>query len=138
MHRERTYKRPANPRHITGIFLPGRMEVSFMSLEEYDPVRIILTTAGKDKGHEIARYLVEKKLAACVNISDVTSYYRWKGEFCCDQEVILVIKTTLSRVNDAVKELKAIHPYELPEIIVLPVKGGYQPYLAWVREETMS
>ncbi|MDH7509566.1 MAG: divalent-cation tolerance protein CutA [Methanolinea sp.] len=107
-----------------------------MSLDEADPVRVILTTAGRDNGPKIARHLVEKRLAACVNTADVTSYYRWKGEFCCDQEVLLVIKTTLSRVHDTMEEIRAVHPYELPEMIVLPVEGGYLPYLAWVREET--
>jgi periplasmic divalent cation tolerance protein len=107
-----------------------------MSLEETDPARVILTTADRERGPEIAQHLVRKRLAACVNMTDVTSFYRWKGEFCCDQEVLLVIKTTLSRVPDALEEIRAIHPYELPEMIILPVEGGYPPYLAWVREET--
>jgi len=95
-----------------------------------------LTTAGSEKGHEIARRLVEKRLAACVNVSAVTSYYRWKGEFCCDPEALLVIKTTRSRVKDTMDEIRASHTYELPEMIVIPVEGGYPPYLAWVKEET--
>jgi len=109
-----------------------------MSPEEDDPVRVIMTTAGSEKGTEIARRLVEKRLAACVNVSGVTSFYRWKGEFCCDPEVLLVIKTTLSRVKEAMTEIRAVHPYELPEMIVIPVEGGHPPYLAWVREETTA
>ncbi len=107
-----------------------------MSPGTSDPVRVVLTTAGREIGHEIARHLVESRLAACVNITGVSSFYRWKGEFCSDDEVLLVIKTTLSRVEAALAAIREIHPYELPEMIVLPVEGGYPPYLAWVREET--
>lgn len=107
-----------------------------MKEDESEPVRVILTTAAPREAEGIARHLVERRLAACVNLAPVTSYYRWKGEFCCDQEVLLVVKTTLSRVPRVLEEIRAVHPYELPEMLVLPVEGGYPPYLAWVREET--
>ncbi|MCQ8894787.1 MAG: divalent-cation tolerance protein CutA [Methanolinea sp.] len=107
-----------------------------MAPPHHDPVRVVLTTAGREDGPRIARHLVERNLAACVNTMPVESFYRWKGNFCDDQEVLLVIKTTLSRVEELMGEVRAVHPYELPEMIVIPIEGGFPPYLEWVHTET--
>lgn len=104
-----------------------------------DPIsraRIILTTASRDEGPAIARDLVEKRLAACVNITEIRSIYRWEGSLCDDPEVLLIIKTTSDRVNEAIFAIRSSHSYKLPEMIVVPVIDGYPPYLTWLEEET--
>jgi periplasmic divalent cation tolerance protein len=97
---------------------------------------VILSTSGPAQSEEIAGDLLEKRLCACVNILPVRSRYHWKGELCRDEEHLLVIKTTDARSDAVIRRLQEIHSYELPEAIVIPVTGGFEPYLQWVREET--
>ncbi len=96
--------------------------------------KIVLTTTGtKEEAHKIARGLVERQLAACVNIvPQVESVYRWEGEIEQAEEWLLVIKTTAAafvRVREAIKEL---HSYDLPECVCLAVEDGSAEYLAWM------
>lgn len=100
-----------------------------------DPV-VILSTAAPGNAPEIARAVIGQHLAACVNCTDVRSYYRWKGEFCEEPEHLMIIKTVRGNVDPLIAAIRAVHTYELPEIIVLPITGGYEPYLSWVREES--
>ncbi|HNY89211.1 MAG TPA: divalent-cation tolerance protein CutA [Methanoregulaceae archaeon] len=102
-----------------------------------DPV-IILSTAGEREARGIAQALVMQHLAACVNIIPVESVYRWKGKLCEDREHLLIIKTVTSNADSVMHEIRNLHSYELPEMIVLPVSGGYHPYLQWLAEETRS
>ena len=97
---------------------------------------VVLVTAPRGKGVEIARKLVETRLAACVNVGSVKSIYWWQGKVEEDDEDILVVKTRLELVNEIVEYVKSIHPYQVPEIIVLPIIGGYEEYLKWLREST--
>ena len=81
--------------------------------------------------------LVERGLAACVNrFGGLTSVYKWKGELKEGTEVQLVIKTSATAVSELIAELERLHPYELPEIIAVPITTGHQPYLDWIREAT--
>jgi periplasmic divalent cation tolerance protein len=99
-------------------------------------VSIVLTTlgAGADAS-ALARTLVEERLAACVNIlPGVTSVYRWKGQVEQDREQQLLIKTASGRVPALEARLRQLHPYELPEFLVLEVTGGSDAYRAWVRD----
>jgi periplasmic divalent cation tolerance protein len=97
--------------------------------------KLVLSTAGsKEEAQKIARILVERLLAACVNIVAVESIYRWEGEVETAQEWLLVIKTTdeaFDRVRAAIKEL---HSYEVPECISLSVEDGSAEYLQWVSD----
>ena len=102
-----------------------------------DPV-IILSTAGEREARGIAQALVIQHLAACVNIMPVESVYRWEGKLCEDREHLLIIKTVTSNADAVMHEIRNLHSYELPEMIVLPVSGGYHPYLQWLAEETRS
>jgi len=95
---------------------------------------VLFCTTSVDESEKIARILIEEKLAACVNITEVNSYYRWEGEFCEDKEALLIIKTAKSKVNKIIERIKEIHSYELPEIIALPIVAGYDKYLEWVDE----
>lgn len=85
----------------------------------------------------IARQLVEERLAACVQASaGVVSTYRWGGDIRTDTEVVLLIKTTRDRLDALKARLPELHPYEVPELLVLEVTGGLKPYLDWVAAET--
>jgi periplasmic divalent cation tolerance protein len=100
--------------------------------------RIILTTAGsQEEAAKIAHALVERRLAACVNIVPrIESVYRWQGKVETAQEWLLLIKTQaelFERVRDAVKEL---HSYDLPECVMLEVAAGTKEYLDWIAENT--
>ena len=100
-------------------------------------VRIALTTCPDENAAKaLADALVERGLAACVTrLPGARSVYRWEGRLCDDAEVQLFIKTTEARepaLRDAVAEL---HPYDEPELIILPVEGGSQGYLQWIEDE---
>ena len=98
---------------------------------------VAFSTVGKAEDAErIARALVERRLAACVNVvPGVVSVYRWKGEVCRDEELLLVIKTRAERLPALREALVALHPYELPELVALPIESGHPPYLAWLDEQ---
>lgn len=87
----------------------------------------------------IAHYLVEEHLAACVNLgAPGLSMYMWQGQMEGTLEIPLTIKTTRARVPDVIHKIKSLHPYEVPEILVLPVIGGFEPYAVWVHEQTQA
>ncbi len=101
-------------------------------------VILILTTMPDGaETDELARTLVDERLAACVNVhAPMTSTYRWKGGVERDAERQLVIKTTRDRLIAIETRLRALHPYELPEFVVVPVDGGSDAYLRWVVDST--
>jgi periplasmic divalent cation tolerance protein len=82
----------------------------------------------------LARAVVGEQLAACVNrIPGIASTYRWNGEVITDTEELLLIKTTVSRFEALKERVLALHPYEVPELIAVPVQHGHAAYLEWVR-----
>jgi periplasmic divalent cation tolerance protein len=99
-------------------------------------VVLVLTTIGVGVGAAaLARTLVGERLAACVNIgAPMTSVYRWKGAVADDREQPMVIKTTGDRLAALEARLRALHPYELPEFLVVSASGGSTSYLEWVRD----
>jgi periplasmic divalent cation tolerance protein len=101
---------------------------------------VALSTAGTAEDAErIARALVERGLAACVNVvPGVVSVYRWKGEVCRTEELLLIVKTRTERLGALREALVALHPYELPELVALPVESGHAPYLAWLDESVQQ
>ncbi len=102
-----------------------------------DTVILYCTCPDDGVAATIARHIVECGLAGCVNrVPGLTSVYKWEGELKTGTEVLLLIKTAGDRVEALTAELLRIHPYELPEIIVVPVTGGHQPYLDWIRQST--
>jgi periplasmic divalent cation tolerance protein len=102
-----------------------------------DVVLVLTTVPIGDRGDAIARALVDERLAACVNLlGPMTSFYRWHGAVERDVERQLIIKTTRGRVAAIQARLIALHSYELPEFVVLPLSDGGPAYLEWVRNET--
>jgi periplasmic divalent cation tolerance protein len=103
-------------------------------------VILALSTCPDDvAARQIAEALVTEGLATCVNrVAGVQSNYVWNGQLQNDSETLLMIKTTTVRIAELEARLKALHPYELPELLVLPVAGGNEPYLDWVRQGVAS
>ena len=102
--------------------------------------RIVLTTIGlKDAAERLGQQLLERRLAACVNIvGPVRSIYRWKEQVQNEQEYLLLIKTTTEHAAELRSALKELHPYELPECVQLSIEGGSEEYLAWLAAEVSS
>ena len=97
----------------------------------------LCTVPDRESGERIAQALVEEKLAACVNLlPGVSSTYRWQGKVEKAEECLLIIKTGVSRFDVLKQRIKALHPYELPEIIALPIIHGSREYLNWITEST--
>jgi len=99
---------------------------------------VLITVPSQQAGEDIARLLVERKLAACVNIlPTVRSIYSWKGAIQYDEEALLLVKSRAELFADQLlPAVKAAHPYELPEIIALPIVMGLPGYLDWIVAET--
>jgi periplasmic divalent cation tolerance protein len=96
-------------------------------------VVVLCTVAGEDEAARLAAAVVERRLAACVNIvRGVRSIYAWKSKLEDDEEQMLVLKTRRDRVEALRRELVARHPYEVPEFLVIPVESGHGAYLAWL------
>ena len=95
---------------------------------------IILTTVSAvEEGRSIANTLVEKHLAACVNIiPKISSVYRWEGQIQSETEVLLLIKTTKDLEAEVYREVQAVHSYDTPELITLPITNGSETYLDWL------
>ena len=97
---------------------------------------LVLSTVPVADSARISENLVSERLVACVNAAPVRSCYRWKGEICRDREELLVMKTRETLFPRLMERLREIHPYEVPEILAIPVWGGFPGYLGWVLEET--
>lgn len=94
---------------------------------------VLCTCPDRDVAQRIATALVDEELAACVNIVDrVQSVYRWRGGVERDTESLMIVKTTAARYAAVEKRVLALHPYELPEIIAVPIAAGLQGYLDWL------
>lgn len=97
--------------------------------------RIILSTAGdKQEAEDIAWELVERKLAACVNIMPIDSIFRWKGEVEKHHEFLLIIKTARGAFDAVAAVIKEKNSYEVPECVELPIEAGSETYLAWIAD----
>jgi periplasmic divalent cation tolerance protein len=99
---------------------------------------VFITAPSEQVGKDIAHALLEKKLAACVNIvAPINSLYIWQGETNDDEEVLLIVKTRAGLFEQKlIPAVKEVHPYDVPEIIALPVLLGDQDYLDWIEAET--
>jgi periplasmic divalent cation tolerance protein len=102
-----------------------------------DTLMIFCTCPDLESADRIAGHLVDRELAACVNITGpVTSVYKWQGKRENAEERLLLIKTTRQRYAEAEKAILSLHPYELPEIIAVPIDQGLPGYLLWIDQCT--
>jgi len=101
------------------------------------PMLVITNLGDISSARILARTLVERRLAACVNmLPGVQSVYRWRDAIEEEAEVMLLIKTTARCYAELEQTIKALHPYELPEIVALPLSAGLPAYLDWIAQET--
>lgn len=98
-----------------------------------DALVVLITAGSEEEAERIASTLVNELLAACVSVvPGITSVYRWEGEVKRDREWLLVVKTQRDVLNDLVGRVQALHSYDVPEVIALPIVGGSEPYLRWL------
>jgi periplasmic divalent cation tolerance protein len=101
---------------------------------------LVLSNVPAEQAEDMASTLIKERKAACVNLSPIRSVYRWNNEICVDQEITLIAKVSTAHSELCVQLIKNLHPYELPEILVIPVdtQRSYGPYLEWVLSEMQS
>lgn len=94
---------------------------------------VLTTTDSEQLAERIARELVERRLAACVNlVGPVQSVYRWEGQVVSAEERLLIIKTSVERFPQLVSAIRELHSYDVPEIVAIPLSMGDAPYLSWL------
>ena len=104
-----------------------------------DTLIVLSNLPDRSRALELAEKLVERRLAACVNVlAECTSVYRWQGRIETAAEVPVLIKTTRERYAALEQAIRELHPYELPEIVAVPIGEGLPDYLSWVAAETRS
>jgi len=102
-----------------------------------DVCQVSVTAPTQEEASRLGRLAVERRLAACAQVSGpLTSTYWWEGDLCVADEWLCVLKTTVDRLASLTAALRAAHSYETPEIVATPVVGGDEAYLTWVRTET--
>lgn len=100
-------------------------------------VAALITCGSEDEAQALARTLVRERLAACVNvIPGITSHYWWKGQVQTDAEWLLLAKMPAARAQALTERVQALHSYDVPEVITLPISGGNQAYLDWLEKST--
>jgi len=102
-----------------------------------DALLVFTTLPSADKAAELAKALVEERLAACANLLPaIRSIYRWQGKLQDENEVVVLLKTRAEHLERLKLRILELHPYEVPEVLAVPVEAGYQPYLDWLAGET--
>lgn len=107
---------------------------------ENEYIIVLITTPNQETSEMIANTLLEKKLAACVNmVASVLSFYTWEGDTNRDEELLLIVKSKAELFeSELIPAVQAVHPYEVPEIIALPILMGSANYLAWIDDVTQQ
>ena len=104
----------------------------------YSHIVVYVTVPSRAVGEQIAQTLVESNLAACVNIiPGICSVYKWQGEINHDDELLLIAKTRVALFDQLETIVKQIHPYDVPEVIGMPIVAGSNDYLTWINVETV-
>ena len=108
-----------------------------MSVEARTFVVVLVTAGSSDEGRRIGRAMVEERLAACVNVvGPIRSIYRWEGAIEEAEEHLLVMKARTADVPALTARVRALHSYDVPEVVALPLTGGSEAYLAWLAAAT--
>jgi periplasmic divalent cation tolerance protein len=104
-------------------------------MPDEDPIAVFLTAASGEEATRLADLLIGAHLAACVQIlPEMESVYRWQGQIERQSEILLIVKTTVGKFAELEREVRALHSYETPEIVAVPIVAGSQPYLDWLSE----
>ena len=104
-----------------------------MSDTSSEPIVVLITAPNRDEAIRIAEMLVDTRLAGCVQVlPEIESIYRWQGEVAREREILLLAKTTRDKFDDLVHRVSAVHSYETPEIIALPITSAAEPYRKWL------
>ena len=105
---------------------------------ENEYIIVLITSPNQETSEMIANTLLEKKLAACVNlIGSILSFYTWEGDINRDEEMLLIVKSRAELFeSELIPAVQAVHPYDIPEIIALPIFMGSEDYLAWIDDVT--
>jgi periplasmic divalent cation tolerance protein len=104
-----------------------------------DKILVLVTCGNAREAEEIARSLVERRLAACVNLlPGLTSWYWWENKLTQDQEMLLIIKSSRAVFGELEKEVLRLHSYAVPEVLALPIVEGSANYLSWIDESLKS
>jgi periplasmic divalent cation tolerance protein len=94
---------------------------------------VLVTAPSAEKAAELARTLVEEKLAACGNVvPGIRSIYRWEGKVCDDTEALLILKIPAKRLTELSDRVVALHPYQVPEVVAVRIEGGNERYIDWI------
>ena len=99
---------------------------------------VVLVTAPEESARELVGELLDERLIACANVASISSLYRWEGELRDDPEALLVMKTTTEKLRKLEQRTLELHPYEVPEFLVLPTLGASAAYADWARSETRT
>jgi periplasmic divalent cation tolerance protein len=97
---------------------------------------LLTTTPTRDEAARIAKLLIDEKLAACVQLLPIESFYSWQGKIQNEAELLLLVKTRRALFEKAIARIKEVHSYTLPEIVALPFAAGFAGYLNWIDEVT--
>ena len=113
------------------------MAAEIVDQDQSNSYCVVLTTcASKEDARELCTALLNKRLAACIQVVDIDSYYIWQGEEMNEQEKLLLIKTKSTLYSDVEATLRSVHKYDVPEIVRLPLVAGSSAYLSWIDEVT--
>ncbi|CAM6010505.1 unnamed protein product [Sphagnum balticum] len=117
----------------------GTSQLHAMATDYTPAIVVYVTVPNKETGSKLAHSIIENKLAACVNqIPGVESTYWWQGKVETDSELLLMIKTRQSLLQQLTDHVTANHPYDTPEVIAVPITGGSHKYLQWLAESTQK
>ena len=111
----------------------NKMEESSTLAHKY--CMVMTTIDGMDAARALAQRIVEARVGACVQLSTIESVYRWEGKICDEEEVLLKVKTRVDRFNALRDVILTHHPYDVPEIIMIPITNGNEAYLEWIAGE---
>lgn len=96
---------------------------------------VVMTTAGsKEEAEKIANELLARRIAACIQVTEIQSYYTWKGSVASEPELLLLVKTQASKASAVKEAILETHSYETPEVVVVPITDGSPAYLKWIDE----
>ncbi|QIA65301.1 divalent cation tolerance protein CutA [Vibrio astriarenae] len=99
---------------------------------------MVLTTVEPGDEQVIIDSLLNQQLAGCIQVLPIDSHYVWQGKICNDKESLLVIKTRLCLYPKVEQEIQRVHPYDVPQIVMVPFVEGFNPYLTWLGEQTQG